>query len=929
MRFPRIVLLALFVFPLLSGSENVVDKKILEYQTFLMQKVRNFKNGHSQGDARECLNSIYLIYASMKEAPSLKTKTYQFYTALLDSSRYRKLYPHIYYYISKFHRAKNREKYLLKSLKFSQSLTDQQFILQRLYSHYNLDKIDYLAQLYLKKLIEVQKQNKDYVGVETSLIELALILKKQNEFIGALNVFYETLGYSKLIKASKKGSVYLEISDIFKTMNRYQLAGKYLDKAMENADLKKDFVLKIRALNAKSSLHLDQGDYAEALKLINLSLEVEQRLNEHVCCVNSLYKKALILSKHEDLPEGGGKKAIKSLLKVAVEKGLKLKKYENLLPIMAVYIQQLINDQEFDLCEHHLNIIDDIYAPYYSTYFFFYYLKAIFFEKKGNLNDANRYYQETIKALERYISESNGQLHFAYTGQVGEIYSKIIEFYLHLYNLTENRKYLLKAIYFSEVKNSYIYEFISLKNKSLIHLQEEKRKLEEEYIKLNKQYLTLLSKDSGKGKSAVLFDIESKLKILKSQNEELKEFILEVPIVLKRYNFKDFNTSLIQKKLGPEQIILKYTLLNDAAYIFYLDYRNIGYRKLDIPSDELINLIRYLTAPLDDFTQGNVDYLRINYDLQLAYKLFKRLLKDILDQHKDKKELFIIPDGELFRLPFEALVMGFNQREFDPNIIFSEYLAADFLIEKYITSYFLTLFHVQKKVETKGWKKFTVSAFGDPLISKLQIQSSNETKESFELFETLPSSRKEILNIRKIFGETDSQIFLRERFNRTNFEIYAPLSRVIHIATHFINNLHFPRYSALVFSSLDSQKPFSYFFAHELLKLKLNSDLVVLSACESSEKNLLGMQSLKGMTASFKNAGARSMIVSMWPVDEISSEIIPIFYQQYQSGEESATALQVAKLKLMKMTTTCENGQTMLFCHPFLWANYILINFSY
>jgi CHAT domain-containing protein len=199
-------------------------------------------------------------------------------------------------------------------------------------------------------------------------------------------------------------------------------------------------------------------------------------------------------------------------------------------------------------------------------------------------------------------------------------------------------------------------------------------------------------------------------------------------------------------------------------------------------------------------------------------------------------------------------------------------------------------------------------------------------------FNEIPSSQREILNIPRIFGKKKSRIFLKQDFNRELFETYAPLSRILHIATHFINNVHYPQYSALLFSSYKDFGPFYY--AHEVFNLELGNELVVLSACESSEKHLLGLQGLRGMTASFRHAGVRSMIVSMWPVDEHSSQLTPLFYREYQNnaGKSSqaviSTALRTAKLKLMKQTASLKNGLKISFSHPFIWANYILYNFK-
>jgi CHAT domain-containing protein len=333
-------------------------------------------------------------------------------------------------------------------------------------------------------------------------------------------------------------------------------------------------------------------------------------------------------------------------------------------------------------------------------------------------------------------------------------------------------------------------------------------------------------------------------------------------------------------------------------------------------------MVQQLTEPLDDFTRGSVDYLRIHYDLQLAHRLYNILLRDILETRKHKQELFIIPDRELFKLPFEALVTGFNREELDPDTVFSEYNSADYLIRDYAVSYFLSLFHLQNGMVPSGRRRYTISAFGCPSVRK--VKNSRQ-----QLFRPLPASREEILDIAAIFGKRQSRIFLANRFNKKNFEIFAPRSRVVHIATHFIANRQYPWYSALLFSPLKRDVSFDYCHAHEIFQLKLDADLVVLSACESSEKNLLGLQGLRGMTAAFRNAGARSMIVSMWPVDEHSCQLIPFFYREYREGKPIAAALRAAKLQLMTNAVRFDNGLKISFAHPFLWANYILYNFNY
>jgi CHAT domain-containing protein len=559
------------------------------------------------------------------------------------------------------------------------------------------------------------------------------------------------------------------------------------------------------------------------------------------------------------------------------------------------------------------------------------------------LQQAVGFNQKTTQNLEAYFSGLHYQQYHSFQQKTGEIYSRAIEFFLKMYDRTENQVYIKQALYFSEIKNSYIYDLITLKNKAYDLLMEEKEKLEEDFFVYNQRYIRLLkSGGNSDDDQEELRLCEDKLDSIKRQNEELTAFILESPVTYKKYKFRDFNTGIIRRQLKPGQLIVKYVVLKENIYTFCIDHRSIGYWKLDGGTDEILNKVKELTAPLDDFTEGAVDYLRINYDLQLAHQLYDILVKGIWEFRESIDEIFIIPDHELFKLPFEALVTGFNQQELEPGIVFSEYSSADYLIGKLPVSYSFSLFHFREESKPLNQKKYTITAFGSPKLNQKFLQGpgavfskrapGRRRQSNLFLFNEIPSSQEEIADIPLIFGKKKSRIFLKENFNREMFETYAPLSKILHIATHFINNVHYPQYSALLFSPDKDFGPFYY--AYDIFKLELGNELVVLSACESSEKHLLGMQGLRGMTASFRHAGVQSMIVGMWPVDEHSSRLTPLFYREYKNanGKSGKTAisaaLQTAKLKLMKQTVSLENGLKISFSHPFIWANYILYNFK-
>lgn len=819
---------------------------------------------------------------------------------------------------------------LLKLLKNARTGKDRQESLTRLYRFYKDKKTDYLERSYLLKLIDVQKSNGDIAGLESAYLDLGDIYRRRNDYLAALTNYFKGLRYSGKLTDNRAGYIYLQVAGVFRVLNRGQLVRKYLKMALDYSGKYKDPKLKVLVLNTYSQLFYDEEDYAGALKYIDLSIETERQLKTYVCGVSSLYRKAMILIKLQDGKTL--KKNVMPLLDTAVTNGLSLGKYDDLLPIMTEYIERLTAQHRHLEAARLLDRIDEIYAPYYTYYFFYYYLRAIFSENQGMMDAASQYYSKTADALAAYFSGLQAHHYQVHREKISQIYAQIIRFYLDMFDRSLDTGYLRKAMFYSEIKNAYIYEPVTTKNRGGAYLPEEKKKLEQEFLEYNQKYLQLVKSPDNIWKTFRVKLYETRLASLKMQVQELEEFILESPIAYKSYRFNDFRLHGIRAKLTAGQMIIKYSVLKDSIYVFGIERSGIRYWRLPGSARETIGYVKRLTEPLDDFTEGRVDYLHINYDLQLAAKLYDILLRDILETRSGRAagEIIIIPDRELFKVPFEALVTGFKDVPMAADVIFSEYASARYLVETYPVSYALSLFHFLKKpAATRTNRRYFVTAFGDPVIKNPGNSTANNNGEwSALLFRELPSSRQEVLEVGSIFGPGKSRVFLKEDFSLKNFERFAPQSRLVHIATHFVGNAHYPQYSALLFSPGKSNAPL--YHAHQVFKMKLGAELVVLSACESSEKHLLGFQGLSGMTASFRRAGARAMIMSMWPVDQHSSRLTPLFYRQYKTpGNGAARALRTARLQMMEQTVTLENGLKISYAHPFIWANYILYYFVY
>jgi len=143
--------------------------------------------------------------------------------------------------------------------------------------------------------------------------------------------------------------------------------------------------------------------------------------------------------------------------------------------------------------------------------------------------------------------------------------------------------------------------------------------------------------------------------------------------------------------------------------------------------------------------------------------------------------------------------------------------------------------------------------------------------------------------------------------------------RIIHFATHGLLNSQHPTLSGIVLSLYDEQgRPIDGFVRlHEIYNLKLNAELVVLSACRTALGREIKGEGLVGLTRGFMYAGTPSVVASLWDVrDQATSELMSRFYEgMFKDGKRPAAALRAAQVSMWK-----EKRWTA----PYYWAGFIL-----
>jgi CHAT domain-containing protein len=111
----------------------------------------------------------------------------------------------------------------------------------------------------------------------------------------------------------------------------------------------------------------------------------------------------------------------------------------------------------------------------------------------------------------------------------------------------------------------------------------------------------------------------------------------------------------------------------------------------------------------------------------------------------------------------------------------------------------------------------------------------------------------------------------------------------------------------------------------KILTLSLDADLVVLSACETAKGKMLLGEGVVGLTSAFLYAGSRSVVASLWTVnDQSTSLFMEAFYRNLKEGVSKAEALRRARVQLMQAKGDV-GGVTIDYAAPYFCAPFILV----
>lgn len=302
----------------------------------------------------------------------------------------------------------------------------------------------------------------------------------------------------------------------------------------------------------------------------------------------------------------------------------------------------------------------------------------------------------------------------------------------------------------------------------------------------------------------------------------------------------------------------------------------------------------------------------------IGQQLYQSLVRPLEPALTNARKLIIVPDSALVYLPFETLVKNAAAQK------------TEYLLERFAISYApsATVLATLKNIAADANRKTNgVIAFGDPIYNVTPEKTTSSTlafnaTRTFDL-RSLPYTRREIIEIAALFPKTEQQTFLGTEAHEQNVKA-ARLDqfRYVHFAAHGVVDENFPARSGIVLSATANSLDDGVLQMSEVMRLKFNANLVTLSACRTGLGKLLNGEGMLGLTRAFLYAGAESVAVSLWDVNDMATaSLMKSFYQNLQKGLPKDQALRQAKLTMLKSTQRT-------WQHPYYWAPFVLIGNS-
>ncbi|HVR96748.1 MAG TPA: CHAT domain-containing protein, partial [Thermoanaerobaculia bacterium] len=457
-------------------------------------------------------------------------------------------------------------------------------------------------------------------------------------------------------------------------------------------------------------------------------------------------------------------------------------------------------------------------------------------------------------------------------------------------------------------------------------LDQERRRLAVSY---DRNQLRLAALDLEKDGEAIETLQREQVQLRQRREEIAAEMRRSAPRLSSLQDPQALTFEQVREALDPGTVMLSYSVGKEQTHLFIVTRG----RELQVETLEVGR--QALEKDVDRFRQL-IDQTRAGSGLGTeGLGWFSRRLYNLLVEPAEKwiaqgDRIVLVPDGPLHQLPFAALIRkdGRYLVEWKPlSTVLSGTVFAELKKQRRDTD-------AVAEPSVRQWV-----AFGDPWFPPRLAQSRPEDIGEVRLrslstraqlrWKRLPQSRREVEEIATLFPADRRRTYVDREASEERAKTVGRDARIVHFATHGFVDDRSPFDSGLVLSipeELAEGRDNGLLQVWEIFEsVRLDADLVVLSACETGIGEIRGGEGIIGLTRAFQYAGARSVLASLWRVeDEATAELMQRFYRHLRAGKAKDEALRAAQLELIRHPLRVPDGRggwtERNAAAPYFWA---------
>lgn len=332
--------------------------------------------------------------------------------------------------------------------------------------------------------------------------------------------------------------------------------------------------------------------------------------------------------------------------------------------------------------------------------------------------------------------------------------------------------------------------------------------------------------------------------------------------------------------LDADTLLVEYFTVQERLLLFLVTGQGITAVELTASLPQVKGLIERLRRHMQSvrrFPTGQLAALEKQAQF-LLQELYHCLLAPVAETLQAYPKLIIVPHDALHYLPFHALYDG-----------------QKYLIDDYEISY----------LPNAGlWQRLRQESTG---VGTLAVGCSAEQQ--------LPHTVQEARRVAQIF---QGDLLLDDAATHEQVCRMVADKRLLHFATHAVYDADQPLFSGMLVAD-------GWLTAFDVFNLQLQADLVTLSACQTGRGVVGGGDELLGLPRAFLYAGAKSLVVTQWPVaDQTAALLMQQFYTNLQLPMRKSAALRLAQ-QAVRQTTVSDTLAAHPYTHPYFWAAFFLI----